>query len=419
MEKKTMGRFLSALRRAEGLTQKELAEKLNVSDKSVSRWERDEGVPDLALIPVIAEIFGVSCDELLRGERIAAPAYVPDVPDKKAEKQRQHLLASRLLRYKNQSLLSLGLILLGFLTAVVVNFAFLRAYLGFALGTVFFLAAGLLQLFFMNSALAAITDPDAAEAGACRRRVIFLAEFILGLDLILLCALLPLVVQAWSPTTGLTADSFWFYFGVFGLASLVIVPLLVCILNRVLAGRGVLGLNEAQQQTFCRNFKLARRCFVSWAAGCAVLLFCVNLLTGFGNPTLLCRKHTFNDWEEFKTFMETPVNSSDAPVSSAESAASTAVYYDETGREISEEEALTQILLDEKGNELGRFLWKNDSVIRYQHASNSLVPATVFTSSDWQRALRLSNSLLTGAALLCILAAGIPIAFYLKKRESL
>lgn len=38
MEKKTMGRFLSALRRAEGLTQKELAEKLNVSDKSVSRW---------------------------------------------------------------------------------------------------------------------------------------------------------------------------------------------------------------------------------------------------------------------------------------------------------------------------------------------------------------------------------------------
>ena len=42
MEKKTIGSFIAALRRANGLTQKELAEKLNVSDKAVSRWERDE-----------------------------------------------------------------------------------------------------------------------------------------------------------------------------------------------------------------------------------------------------------------------------------------------------------------------------------------------------------------------------------------
>ena len=43
MEKKTMGSFLAALRRASGMTQKELAERLNVSDKSVSRWERADG----------------------------------------------------------------------------------------------------------------------------------------------------------------------------------------------------------------------------------------------------------------------------------------------------------------------------------------------------------------------------------------
>lgn len=55
-------------RKAHGMTQKELAERLNVSDKTVSRWERDDGAPDLSLIPVIAEIFGVTCDELLRGQ---------------------------------------------------------------------------------------------------------------------------------------------------------------------------------------------------------------------------------------------------------------------------------------------------------------------------------------------------------------
>lgn len=69
MEKKTIGSFIAALRKANGMTQKNLAERLNVSDKTVSRWERDDGAPDLAVIPVIAEIFGVTCDELLRGER--------------------------------------------------------------------------------------------------------------------------------------------------------------------------------------------------------------------------------------------------------------------------------------------------------------------------------------------------------------
>ena len=67
MERKTIGGLIAALRKANGMTQKDLAERLNVSDKSVSRWERDDGAPDLSLIPVIAEVFGVTCDELLRG----------------------------------------------------------------------------------------------------------------------------------------------------------------------------------------------------------------------------------------------------------------------------------------------------------------------------------------------------------------
>ena len=63
MEKKTIGSFIAALRKVNGMTQKDLAERLNVSDKTVSRWERDDGAPDLAVIPVIAEIFNVTCGE--------------------------------------------------------------------------------------------------------------------------------------------------------------------------------------------------------------------------------------------------------------------------------------------------------------------------------------------------------------------
>ncbi|MBQ7916544.1 MAG: helix-turn-helix transcriptional regulator [Firmicutes bacterium] len=69
MEKKTIGQFIAILRKANGMTQKQLSEQLNVSDKAISRWERDESAPDLSLIPVLAEIFGVTSDELLRGER--------------------------------------------------------------------------------------------------------------------------------------------------------------------------------------------------------------------------------------------------------------------------------------------------------------------------------------------------------------
>ena len=96
MERKTIGGLIAALRKANGMTQKDLAERLNVSDKSVSRWERDDGAPDLSLIPVIAEVFGVTCDELLRGER-KSPAQqeeaAQNVPTARGEKQRLRLLA--------------------------------------------------------------------------------------------------------------------------------------------------------------------------------------------------------------------------------------------------------------------------------------------------------------------------------------
>ena len=71
MERKSIGMLIAALRRANGLTQKQLADRLGVSDKAVSRWERDESLPDLTLLPVIADLFHITVDELLRGERRA------------------------------------------------------------------------------------------------------------------------------------------------------------------------------------------------------------------------------------------------------------------------------------------------------------------------------------------------------------
>ena len=63
--KKTMGEMIAELRKNQGMTQKDLAEKMNVTDKAVSKWERNLSCPDVASIPQLAQILGVSTDALL------------------------------------------------------------------------------------------------------------------------------------------------------------------------------------------------------------------------------------------------------------------------------------------------------------------------------------------------------------------
>lgn len=63
-----VARNIAACRKQAGMTQAELAEKLNYSDKTISKWERAEGLPDLVVSQNIAELFGVPLDALLRDD---------------------------------------------------------------------------------------------------------------------------------------------------------------------------------------------------------------------------------------------------------------------------------------------------------------------------------------------------------------
>ncbi len=66
MKKQTLGAMIAALRKENGMTQLELAEKMGVTDKAVSKWERDLSCPDVNTIPKLAETFGISVDELMQ-----------------------------------------------------------------------------------------------------------------------------------------------------------------------------------------------------------------------------------------------------------------------------------------------------------------------------------------------------------------
>lgn len=69
MEKERMGQFIQELRKEKQMTQKDLALKLNVTDKAVSKWERGLACPDISLLPPLADILGITTSELLNGEK--------------------------------------------------------------------------------------------------------------------------------------------------------------------------------------------------------------------------------------------------------------------------------------------------------------------------------------------------------------
>lgn len=88
MDNQQVGNFIAGLRKSKGMTQKDLAEKLGVTDKAVSKWERGLGYPDISILPSLADVFGVTVEEILSGVQtphIPSDTFVIEV-DTESEK---------------------------------------------------------------------------------------------------------------------------------------------------------------------------------------------------------------------------------------------------------------------------------------------------------------------------------------------
>lgn len=97
MDQIKIGRFIAECRRLQGLTQAQLAEKLNITDRAVSKWETGRSLPDAALMLALCEILDISVNELLNGERVTM--------ENKQEKNEQILLEmAKELERKNKTI---------------------------------------------------------------------------------------------------------------------------------------------------------------------------------------------------------------------------------------------------------------------------------------------------------------------------
>lgn len=124
MEKTTIGQFLAILRKSNGLTQQEVAEKLGVSNKTVSCWERDACYPDISTIPALAELYSVTCDEILNAKRNPLQTQecenCNDAHIKKSEKEASLIVENMLARYENTQKIAVACVIFATLLSIAV-----------------------------------------------------------------------------------------------------------------------------------------------------------------------------------------------------------------------------------------------------------------------------------------------------------
>lgn len=391
MEKKTIGQFIAALRKANGMTQKNLAEQLNVSDKAVSRWERDESAPDLSLIPVIAEIFGVTSDEILRGERVTRQESTSSQTSEKGKKQIALLLDKARNKFQRYCLVSGGITGVGLIIAMICNFGFYRANLGFFLGTIFYLLAvvtiGIALIHSMQAIQ--IEDADEGQVTTCKKHVIrWCYGTVLGI-LVVFFLTLPFVTDVYDAYVGLNFDV-WM---ASGLPKAILCLVIGVVVWWIVSAKQFSQTEEEKART---KRKLKYLCAIAITLAVTLILHTITLgLINEFHPFI--EGTTFYRYEDFIEHMEQEVSEDEFTYDDSydETYAENIEideyvdnqYYDEDGNSITREEYerlyLTETIKDKNGEVLFTYTNRNESVyeirwgeVPYEEGED--IPITVY-----------------------------------------
>lgn len=200
MEKKTMGSFLAALRKAKGMTQQEVADQLNVSNKTISKWERDEGCPEIMMLPIIAELYSVTIDEILRGERINREEKI-EYTETKSEKQIKYLLDRATTKFKNLSIISVVLgvasVLLAYTLGDIINYDFL--WVGLLITLLLASASVIVIAIAVNNLLSGINDGEIINSDtlqSTKKTCVKYISIITFLTILVLCGIILNIIYS-------------------------------------------------------------------------------------------------------------------------------------------------------------------------------------------------------------------------------
>ena len=118
MENENIGKLISKIRKEKGMTQKDLADKLNVTDRAVSKWERGLCCPDISLLKDLSNILGISISKLICGEELSDESINKTIQfTKKNMKQ-------RIIKYFNITLISIMIFLIIFIVLSILKVEF-------------------------------------------------------------------------------------------------------------------------------------------------------------------------------------------------------------------------------------------------------------------------------------------------------
>ena len=408
MEKKTIGNFLSALRKANGLTQRQLAEMLNVSDKAISRWERDETMPDITLIPVLAEIFGVTSDEILRAER-QVPEKQSATAETRTEKQRKYLIAERHTKFKVRSILSIGIGALGLITAMIINLGFLRAYLGFLFGCVFYTTAIVLQIVFATLHLSGIDEELLGNTALAQYRLknYLTTMRVIRALIMMLAASLPLILIPSDPYWGLNAGT-WLLYGLLGgVISLIVTAIINWGLQLQLSGRGYLLITSTKIRQYKLRLRLSGILTITLVA-----LFVIQCLLNALPVSCWSPGTQFNNWSDFKKLMETPAD--DMTLSGEDMSVAVPVVPDDT---LVEDYYPAEQIIDDRGNVLCEFINRNHSVKSwtYTQGDNELI-IKIYTIEDFNQANQILDKIINPIFIILYLVSAVMIFVHYRKK---
>lgn len=307
MEKRTIGQFIAVLRKANGMTQKELAERLNVSDKSVSRWERDETLPDLTLIPVIAEIFGVTSDEILRGEKTVKNESEETPALKSTTKQIQHMFESTKTKFNVKCIVSISIAIMSLILAGLCNIATVRAYIAFWFASVFFVGAMMTAVICWVLSLSSVknAEMDGELVGKLRSFIFKRGLATVLCIFVIWSTTLPLVTMVKDANFGLISRYWLMYGTLYGVIAAAICLGVYSFINTLF---NIKTADSDTKAKLIKKFKIRIK-YILIGFAVVVTTFLVQAYIN-NEDTEFIKKMSecvaFDDLEEFEVFIETP-----------------------------------------------------------------------------------------------------------------